>query len=168
MQATNSKPLFTGTRINYFFICHRKLWLFANGLGMEQESDLVSQGRFLHEHSYERKQKEIKIDNIVLDFFEKKGEVHEVKKSRKAEKAHEWQMLYYLYCLKQKGLNGLKGIIDYALLRKRKKVFLTEEKEKDLLKVLKKIQEILAREKPPKEEWKRFCRKCSYREFCWS
>ena len=31
----------TGTLINYYLVCHRELWLFANGINMEQESDLV-------------------------------------------------------------------------------------------------------------------------------
>jgi len=39
----------TGTHFAYFLICRRKLWLFANNLQMEQESDLVLEGRLLHE-----------------------------------------------------------------------------------------------------------------------
>ena len=31
----------TGTHFNYYQLCHRKLWLFANGINMEQESELV-------------------------------------------------------------------------------------------------------------------------------
>ena len=31
----------TATHINYFHICHRKLWLFANGINMEHTSDAV-------------------------------------------------------------------------------------------------------------------------------
>ena len=27
----------TGTYFNYYQLCHRKLWLFANGINMEQE-----------------------------------------------------------------------------------------------------------------------------------
>jgi CRISPR-associated exonuclease Cas4 len=32
----------TGTHINYYHICHRKLWLFANNVQMEHNSDLVA------------------------------------------------------------------------------------------------------------------------------
>lgn len=31
----------TDTHFNYYQLCHRKLWLFANGINMEQESELV-------------------------------------------------------------------------------------------------------------------------------
>lgn len=31
----------TDTHFNYDQLCHRKLWLFANGINMEQESELV-------------------------------------------------------------------------------------------------------------------------------
>ena len=32
---------FTATHINYYNICHRKLWLFSNGINMEHNSALV-------------------------------------------------------------------------------------------------------------------------------
>ena len=158
----------TGSQIHYFFICKRELWLFANGLNTEQESDQVQMGKFIHEFAYSRKRKEIQIGRIKIDFFEKGGEIHEVKKSKKAEKAHEFQLLYYLYYLKQLGLADLKGVIDYPLIRKRKTIVLTREKEQELLSILKEIDAILSKEKPPREKWTPFCRKCSYREFCWS
>ena len=31
----------TGTHFNYYHICYRKLWLFANGINMEHVSDTV-------------------------------------------------------------------------------------------------------------------------------
>ena len=34
-----------GTHFNYYQLCLRKLWLFANGINMEQESDLVYEGK---------------------------------------------------------------------------------------------------------------------------
>ena len=42
----------TGTHISYFLICHRKLWLFAHEIRMEQTSDLVSEGRLIQETTY--------------------------------------------------------------------------------------------------------------------
>lgn len=42
----------SGTFINYYFVCHRELWLFANSINMEQESDLVYEGKLVHESSY--------------------------------------------------------------------------------------------------------------------
>jgi CRISPR/Cas system-associated exonuclease Cas4 (RecB family) len=31
----------TATCVNYYHICHRKLWLFANGIRMEHTSDTI-------------------------------------------------------------------------------------------------------------------------------
>lgn len=42
----------TATHINYYFVCHRKLWLFGNGINMEYTSDTVYDGKLLHEVSY--------------------------------------------------------------------------------------------------------------------
>ena len=46
---------YTGTQVNYYLICKRKLWLFSRGLEMEEISDLVLLGRFLHERGYAAK-----------------------------------------------------------------------------------------------------------------
>ena len=42
----------TGTHFNYYQICRRKLWLFGNGINMEHTSDLVYEGKLVHEDSY--------------------------------------------------------------------------------------------------------------------
>ena len=39
---------FTGTQINYYFVCKRKLWLFSHNMELESESDLVHLWRLLH------------------------------------------------------------------------------------------------------------------------
>ena len=65
---------FTGSQINYYFICKRKLWLFSHNIELEPESDLVKLGRLLHENRYKRRLKEIQVDRIKVDFIEtKKG-----------------------------------------------------------------------------------------------
>ncbi len=45
-------PAITGTHINYYFLCHRKLWLFANGINMEHNSDHVYEDKLIHETSH--------------------------------------------------------------------------------------------------------------------
>ncbi len=57
----------TATHINYYHICHRKLWLFANGITMEHTSDTVYDGKLLHETSYpQRAEKHTEIDLSAL------------------------------------------------------------------------------------------------------
>ena len=95
----------TGTTISYLHVCPRQLWFFQNHIEMEHTSDLVSMGKLLHEESYSReKRKERPIDDRnLIDFIDKDGILHDVKSSPSMQKAHEMQMLYYLYLLKQKG-----------------------------------------------------------------
>lgn len=158
---------FTGTEVGYFFVCRKKLWWFHHGIQMEQESDRVKLGKIVHENSYRRERKEISIDNkIVLD-WQADGIVHEVKLSDKMETAHEFQLLYYLFYLKLKGVEGLNGQIDYPKLRQTKNVELNEEKEAELKKALAEMEKIVSSEKPPEVEYMRICRSCSFAELCW-
>ena len=159
---------FTGTQINYYFICQRKLWYFSKYIPMEDNSDNVLIGKTLHKDAYSRNKKEILIDDkIAIDFMEKEGIINEIKKSNKMEKAHIFQMLYYLYYLESKGLKDLKGVINYPLLKKREEVFLTNDNRKEILNVLENIRKIVSLEKPPQLEKKSSCRSCSYYELCW-
>jgi len=157
----------TGVQVNYYFICKTKLWLFSHFASMEHTSDTVALGKLLHEGSYKR-EKELKLERINLDFVKKRGfiVIHEVKKSRKLEKAHIYQLLYYLYYLKQKGIEAM-GEINYPLLRKKEKIELKDEHEREIKEILSEIASIIRMEKPPKPEKKKYCRKCSYFELCW-
>jgi CRISPR-associated exonuclease Cas4 len=56
----------TGVKINYLYVCERKLWLFDRGISMESGSDKVLMGKLLGEYSYPREgTKEILIDNLI-------------------------------------------------------------------------------------------------------
>ncbi len=168
MLSTN--PLFTGTQVNYSRVCPRKLWLFSKDLNMEDTSEYVELGRLIHESSFQRTEKEILIDRIKIDFSGKDGIIHEVKKSDALEEAHLFQVLYYLYYLKHyKGLTNIRGKIHYPKLRQTLDVTLTPEREAELERALKNIEEILAQEQPPKQLEKiSFCKKCSYYDLCYS
>ena len=109
----------TGVMIYYYFVCKRKLWYFVHEINMESENENVLLGKLLDESSYQRDDKHINIDNVInIDFIKEHKELHEIKKSRSIEEAGVWQMKYYLYYLKQRGVDGLKGRIDYPLLKK--------------------------------------------------
>jgi len=153
--------------VNYYFICRTKLWYFSHYTTMEHTSDAVLLGKLVHEKSYGGTQG-ISIGRIAIDFIEKgdKMVLHEVKKSKSMEKAHIYQLLYYLYDLNQRGIHAT-GIINYPLIRRKKVVELNQENQEELETVLEDIQEIVRLDKPPKPEKKKYCRKCSYFEFCW-
>jgi CRISPR-associated exonuclease Cas4 len=103
------------THINYLHICHRKLWLFANGISMEHTSDLVYEGKMIGEKTYPQraeKYRELEIDGVKIDFYDAKNKVvHEIKKSSSYSEAHVAQVKYYLYILKRNGVEGATGIL---------------------------------------------------------
>ena len=162
----SSELLFTGTQVNYYFICHRKLWLFSHNIGMERESEEVAIGKFLQQKSYERMEKDILIDRIAFDFIERGGKIiiHEVKKSKKMEKAHVYQLLYYIYYLKKKGIEA-EGMINYPLARQVKRIKL--ENEEEIEAILEEIKRIVAMKEAPPARRKPYCKRCAYYEFCW-
>jgi CRISPR-associated exonuclease Cas4 len=159
----------TGTHINYYYVCKRELWYFSHNIQMEHTSDLVYLGKVIDESSYSREEKGIDIDGVInIDWLDDKtGIIHEVKKSDSVEKAHEMQVLYYLWYLKQKGVTGITGEIDYPKLKQKTIVLLTDEKGKELLIAMEEIEQIVASEKPPERINKKFCKTCSYYELCW-
>jgi len=153
------KRMFTGTHINYYFTCERKLWFFHRSIQCEQESELVKIGKFYHEDL-----DEIIIDNIKIDMI-KKGKIWELKKSIKNRKASIYQVLYYLYVLKQKGIDT-SAVIKYRENNRKEEVVLTEEKEKEMLKILEDINETVNGDIPGRIN-KKICKKCSYYELCY-
>jgi CRISPR-associated exonuclease Cas4 len=166
---TLSQARITGTQINYLFICKRKLWLFSHHIEMEHTSDYVAMGELLHEESFAREKKDIQIDDMIrIDFIDKDGVLHDIKSSQTMELAHSTQLLYYLYVLKQKGLPNRIGVINYPKQRRKTEVELTSEKEKEVESAIKNVTEIVSLPIPPKAEFNKLCKTCSYMELCWS
>lgn len=158
----------TCTEFSYYLVCKRKLWLFAHDIQMEQNSDTVFQGKLVHEHSYQREKKEIMIDGVIrIDFLDDEA-VHEVKKSQKLEESHKGQLLYYIYYLRQKGVDIRKGVINYPKQRRTTEVELTPEKEVEIAETLGHVREIKNLIEAPPLLNSRICKKCSYEDFCYS
>ena len=162
--------MLTATHINYYHICKRKLWLFANGINMEHVSDTVAEGKLLHETSYPQraeKYTEIEIGGSKIDFYDAKNKViHEVKKSDSMEAAHEWQVKYYIWLLQQNGIEGVTGILEYPKLRQTTQVVLTDSDIAYLQHIVQQIEIIVQGKCPPRINSK-ICRQCSYYDFCY-
>lgn len=166
--------IITGTHIAYYFICARKLWFFCKGIQCEHESDAVRLGKHIHENSYNRNEKEIAIDGvIVVDWIDHEQKiVHEVKKSDKMEESHIWQLKYYLWYLRNKGLSlnaeVYTGELNYPKLNKIKEVTLSD---KDIITIektiLPNIENIVQLKKSPAVVAWKVCKSCSYNEFCY-
>ncbi|HOA79627.1 MAG TPA: CRISPR-associated protein Cas4 [Defluviitaleaceae bacterium] len=158
----------TGVMVYYYFVCKRKLWYFSNNLNMESTSELVGIGKLVDETSYSRERKNILIDEVInIDFLKNWKVVHEVKKSKKIDEASKWQLKYYMWVLKNKGVQIEKGVLDYPLLRKREEVYLEEDDEYRLEHVINDIQTIITSNLPPDTINKSMCKKCAYYELCY-
>lgn len=158
----------TGVMVYYYFICKRKLWYFKNDVSMEHNSELVGMGKLIDENSYGREKKSILIDEMInIDFLKDWKIIHEVKKSRKLDEAGKWQLKYYIWVLRSKGVKIEKGIIDYPKLRKREEIYLNDFEENELMEVLGDIKDIIAMGLPPSTINKSFCKKCAYYELCY-
>ena len=156
-----------GVKVNYYYVCKRKLWLFSKGITMEDASDRVLSGKLVHEDSYERKKnKEIMIDDILkLDIIEK-DYVREVKISSNLTLPGKMQLYYYLFYLKQMGIDK-KGSINYVKEKKVDVIELTEDKEKEIINTLQDIKRITNMEVSPKVVKLPYCKKCAYYQFCY-
>lgn len=163
--------IITPTHINYYHVCHRKLWLFSHGLQMEHTSDAVAEGKLIHETAYPQraeKYTEIKLDEAVIDFYDAKNkEIHEIKKSDKIDHAHIAQVKYYIYLLRKIGVEGVTGIIEYPKLRKTEQVALTPDDEGKIETWKKGIEEIVGGPCPGTIK-RTLCKNCSYLELCYS
>jgi CRISPR-associated exonuclease Cas4 len=160
--------LIGGTVFSYYFVCHRKLWLYCNGISLEETNEDVQMGKLIDKSTNKREKKNLIFDGVIsVDFIKGRNILHEVKKSRSIEEASEWQLKYYLYYLQKKGIEVKDGILDYPLLKIRKQI---ELKEEDIIKienVLEEIKKIISQEKVPKVSESKICSKCAYYEYCY-
>jgi CRISPR-associated exonuclease Cas4 len=167
-KAGDAMKKITGVMVYYNFVCTRKLWYFSNDLNMEFNSELVGIGKLIDETSYSREKKNILIDEVInVDFLKDWKVIHEVKKSKKMDEAAKWQLKYYIWTLRTKGVEIEKGVLDYPLLRKREDVFLDKDEEEELLVVLDEIQNLIDMKVPPLVNKKSICKKCAYYELCY-
>ena len=107
-----------GTLVNYYFHCKRQCYLHGNRINLEDNSEIVKTGKALHEErSVKTENSEIALENIRLDRLTKEY-VTEIKKSDADEEACKWQLYYYLYILKKKGIIR-KGKLEFVEKKKK-------------------------------------------------
>lgn len=162
----------TGTHIAYLHTCHRKLWLFANGIQMEHASEIVAEGKLIANTTYldrARKYTELEMEGIKIDFYDAKNKViHEVKKSDKVEHAHFAQVKYYLYVLHRNGIQGASAILEYPKMKQRQRVEWEDGDPKKVEEWMVLVREIIHQNTCPALLKKPICKKCSYFDFCYS
>lgn len=160
----------TGTIVNYYIHCKRQCWLFAHDMNFEDDSEDVRIGRILHElRSEGRKNTEIQIEGIKVDKLTE-DYVVEMKKSDADVEATKWQTLYYLYVLKQKGMER-KGRLEFMENNKQSKKTVELEldslTEQKLVMLLEEIEGYLQQVKPMEPIYEKKCDRCAYYAYCY-
>lgn len=160
----------TGTLVNYYFHCKRQCYFHGNRINLEDNEENVKIGKALHEMKLDdEKNSEISFENIKIDKISSQY-VTEIKKSDADPESAKWQLLFYLYKLKNCGLIR-KGKLQF--IEKNKKienqiVELTEENEEEIQKIISEIEELIKAELPPKEKLGlNQCKKCAYYSYCY-
>ena len=132
-----------GTLMNYYFHCKRQCFLHGNRINLEDNSENVKIGKALHEAKLsDDKSAELEIDNIKIDKISAEY-LTEIKKSDADETASKWQLYYYLYVLKLKGIQR-KGKLQFFEKNKQESrtliIELTPEIEAQLLEYVRDIE----------------------------
>lgn len=171
--------IINATLINLYKVCPRECWLHANGIRMETTSDIVADGKLLHETSYPQRPErytEVELSAIYqnaglagkIDFYDAKEKIiHETKRSDKVEEAHIWQVKFYMWLFRLNGVSDVKSIIEYPLLRQTETIELSEEDIQNLQNLILKIQQLQESEICPPVLNARICKSCSYYELCY-
>jgi RecB family exonuclease len=163
----------TATLVAYLHTCRRKLWLHAHEIRMEHTSDLVAEGKLIGETAYERrpdKYTQVELDGIKIDFYDHKNNiVHETKRGRAVESAHRAQVQYYLFKLRQHGIVGATGLIEYPDLKRTEPVAaLTDADMESIERWEAEVLRIVALSQCPPVIGAKVCRQCSYHDFCYA
>ncbi|WP_110954236.1 CRISPR-associated protein Cas4 [Anaerosinus massiliensis] len=157
----------TGVIYSYYFLCKRKMWLYARDISLEDESERVQIGKIIDETSYSRERKHILVDDCINIDYIHNGIVYEVKKSQKEKQMAIQQIKYYLYVLHKHGLKDVQGVLAVPKEHLTEEVFLTEDDIKMVAHNLELIKEALLAETLPATIDKPACKSCAYYEFCY-
>ncbi|MBM7582845.1 CRISPR-associated exonuclease Cas4 [Caldicoprobacter guelmensis] len=160
----------TGTLVQSYNICKRQTWLMAHQIVPDQDHPYIEIGRLLDEETYSRDKKKISFENVVIDIIRSdEGDivVGEVKKSSKAQESARLQLAFYLYKLKQNGIDA-KGLLLFPEERRRMPVELDSDLEQELEHIFKGINLVVSMSVPPPPQKIGYCKNCGYREFCWA
>jgi CRISPR-associated exonuclease Cas4 len=158
------------TLVWYYTICPREVWLMANHIQPDQDNENIMIGRIIHESSYERETKDVEIEGMKFDLVKGKAGnllVGEIKKSSRAAESSRLQLAFYLYRLRQTGVEA-KGVLMFPTERKRIEVILDDELVETLKDIMTNIGGILDSGSPPHAVRNKYCRSCGYNELCWA
>ncbi|RMG34307.1 MAG: Dna2/Cas4 domain-containing protein [Methanobacteriota archaeon] len=174
--------IIAAVHIAYYMACPRRMWLFHYHIRMEHSSDLVYTGKIIEENSYQQRSEQNRQLELrarfdtgtelvgIIDYFDPVSRIiYETKKSYKKEEAHIAQVRFYQLLLKENGLEDVRAVIEYPLLRKSVKVpSLDIVAESRLREDLRTIIRLLRCGRCPQLLRDNLCRQCAYFEYCYA
>lgn len=117
----------------------------AHELDPDQDQSFLEMGRIIQEDSYRREKKEIAFGNMKIDLLKSKEwkvVIGEIKKSSRFEKSAIMQLAFYLYTLRNQGIEAT-GELLIPKEKKRIPVALDNGKEKELERAFFVIEKLL-------------------------
>ena len=145
--------------------------LFYHNIQSEHTSQNVQIGKYYHEQRHEDKpHTEVEFDGIKVDQIQW-DTVIEYKKANTHPESAKYQLLFYLWKLKQKWI-----VKKWKIIFKENKwsidIELDPASEKDLLQKIEEIKTVLTQSTPPPVLWTqskphKTCKWCSYFDFCY-
>lgn len=163
-------PRVTGSLIQSFMICPRQMWLMSRQICPDEDNVHLELGRLVGSRAYGRERKEVHLEHLKLDLVRRGGRefvVGEVKKSSRAREAARMQLAFYLYELREMGIEA-EGELLFPEERRRERLVLDAALAREVENLKARIAALIRQEGPPPPEKNRYCAKCAYAEMCWA
>lgn len=163
-----ASPLMTGKEMEYLHVCKRKLWFFRHGIRPELGNELVQLGILLGQTTFRRQDKELQLGGVgVVDWAElQHGTIHETKSSSCPMQADVAQVRYYLWWMRERGINVDRCVIHYPKQKRTKEVVWAGDMTEEVTRDLAEAGDIVSRPHPPPRQRLRWCRRCAYADLC--
>lgn len=163
-------PRVVGSLVQAFHVCPRQVWLLSRQICPDEDNVFLELGRLIGRQSYGRERREVRLGHLAIDLV-RRGErqfvVGEVKKSSRAREAARMQLAFYLYELREMGIEA-EGELLFPEERRRERVILDEALARRVEEIKRRISALMAEELPPPPARIPYCAKCAYGELCWA
>jgi CRISPR-associated exonuclease Cas4 len=159
-----------GSLVQAFCICPRQVWLLSHQICPDEDNVYLELGRLTARQSYSRERREVHLGHLAIDLVRRGNRqlvVGEVKRSSRAHDAARLQLAFYLYELREMGIEA-EGELLFPEEHRRERVVLDEALAGKVETVKRQIGALMAAELPPPPSRIRFCGKCAYAELCWA
>lgn len=158
----------SGTEVNYYVLCKRRCWLARHRIMITRGNPHIMKGKILSNRNRSG-HAEIRLGRNRFDITQnKKGnlEIHEYKKSKDTHMSARMQLLHYLCCLEEYGIQA-KGVLHALGTKKVEELHLTAKNRNCLDEIYENIVSLDDEDPPPPIEVPLCHSGCSFEEYCW-